>query len=110
MFPRAFSDNGAHTIGQNFSSIGIGLAGNFNVEKPSKQQVEKLGKTIFDIMGSFNIPINRVYPHRTFSNTSCYGTLLKDKWARQTVIQYQVGLLAKILLWLKIAFGQLKKG
>ncbi|MBZ4369940.1 N-acetylmuramoyl-L-alanine amidase, partial [Mycobacterium tuberculosis] len=40
---RRESEIGAHTIGQNESSIGICLVGNFDVETPTQQQIATLG-------------------------------------------------------------------
>ena len=99
---RKDSDVGAHTKGQNFTSIGIGLAGNFNKESPTIAQKVKLGSLCKEIMVRFNIPITQIFPHRKYSATSCYGAKLEEKWAAYNVIEYQIGQIAKIISWLRI--------
>ena len=101
-YPRAISDEGAHCKGQNFTSIGIALAGNFDAEHPSAKQVDKLGITITRLMKLYKIPITRIYPHRRFRPTSCYGKLLSDKWAALTVIRHELNVIRKIILCLQI--------
>jgi hypothetical protein len=53
-------------VGQNFNSIGICLAGHFNEEKPTNEQLTSLKKLLKEI----NLP---VYFHRDFAQTECPG-------------------------------------
>lgn len=77
---RADSDEGAHCIGQNFSSLGICMAGNFDVTMPTKEQSEALKSLIGQKMHEYGISIDNIYPHRKFSNKSCFGHNLSDDW------------------------------
>ena len=62
---------GAHTIGQNSSSIGICLEGAFMREKPTRAQLNSLYELIADIRKRRgNLPI---YGHKDFNNTDCPG-------------------------------------
>lgn len=79
---RADTDEGAHTIGKNLSSLGICLAGNFDVTKPTKEQVEALKTLLKAKMSQYSITLGNVVPHRKFANKSCYGKLLPDTWAQ----------------------------
>lgn len=99
---RRISEEGAHTKGQNFTSIGIGLAGNFNKEMPTNKQKEALGNICLSLMKEYNIDIIRIYPHRKYKQTSCYGTKLDDKWAQYQILQHELSIIKKILLWLKV--------
>lgn len=75
-------DEGAHCIGKNKSSIGICLAGNFDVTLPTPEQETALKWLLTDLTKKFKIPAERIVPHRAFSNKSCYGRKLRDDWAR----------------------------
>lgn len=81
---RADNEEGAHTIGKNNSSIGICLAGNFDIETPTASQVLALRNLVQKKMAMYNIPIENVVPHRKFAQKSCYGKLLSDTWAQET--------------------------
>lgn len=62
---------GAHTIGQNSSSIGICLEGALMREKPTRAQLNSLYYLISDIRDRRgNLP---VYGHKDFNNTDCPG-------------------------------------
>ena len=112
---RKDSEEGAHTIGKNSSSIGICLAGNFSVEMPTEAQKIELKKIIQDKMLMYNIPLANVVPHRKFANKDCYGIKLSDTWAQDVVtynsmsvvdIQYQINNLLKLIAQLQ---EQIKK-
>jgi len=76
---------GAHTIGYNEKSIGICLAGNFDKTLPTAPQVESLAKLLQEKMLQYKIPVDKIIPHRTFANKTCYGKRLADDWARKLV-------------------------
>lgn len=78
---RAETEGGAHTKGQNFTSIGICLAGDFNNQLPTVNQTITLSRLIHAIRERIpSIPITSIYPHRKFNQTECYGTNLDDNW------------------------------
>ena len=79
---RIDDDEGAHTKGHNFSSLGIGLEGDFNIENPTEKQCEALGKLLVEKTRKYWIASKKIAPHRAYSKTSCYGNTLPDDWAR----------------------------
>lgn len=82
---RADTDEGAHTIGQNLSSIGICLAGNFDFSLPTDAQINSLKALLLKKMTEHAILRDNIYPHRHFANKTCYGTKLPDDWARNLI-------------------------
>ena len=79
---RADNEEGAHTIGQNQKSLGICLAGNFDVTLPTAEQVATLKTLLLQKVIQYNIPNEKVVPHRFFSPKTCYGNRLIDTWAK----------------------------
>ena len=81
------SDIGAHTYqqGMNYKSIGIGLAGNFDVEAPTNKQKEALSKLLRGLSLKYDITTENILPHRKFAPKSCFGSKLKDDWASKLV-------------------------
>lgn len=77
---RADEDIGAHTVGQNNISIGIGLAGNFDVEQPTNEQISSLGKLLSELVTFHKIEKDHIYPHRKFAEKTCFGSKLPDNW------------------------------
>lgn len=82
---RKDDEEGAHTIGQNTSSLGICLAGNFDLELPTPQQIKSLRMLCQEKMQQYGIPLEKVYPHRKFAKKSCYGAKLSDQWIRDVI-------------------------
>ncbi|QEK13735.1 N-acetylmuramoyl-L-alanine amidase (plasmid) [Crassaminicella thermophila] len=65
-------DTGAHTKGENTTSIGICLVGNFDRYEPNKKQLDTLYKLLEDIFDRYGkMPI---YPHSKFAPKTCPGT------------------------------------
>lgn len=84
---RGDKDIGAHCLGKNRNSIGICLAGNFDVTLPTKQQEQALIELCNRLIVTWKIPTSKIMPHRAFSNKSCYGNRLDNAWARELVEQ-----------------------
>ncbi len=82
---RVDADVGAHTIGYNDKSLGICLAGNFDVEYPSSVQVVALTRLLKNKSSQYGIPPEKIMPHRAFANKNCYGKNLADDWARHLI-------------------------
>ena len=94
---RSIGEETAHTRGHNSDSIGIVLTGNFNkgVDSPTGKQIESLTQLLRNLMHSnfapykvvggtrLHLNMTRIFPHRYYGRTSCYGTGLKDMWARE---------------------------
>lgn len=81
-------EEGCHTIGENISSLGICLSGNFDIELPSQEQIDALGRLMVSKIAQLNIAEEAVFPHRKYAIKDCYGTRLTDIWAR-CVLLYQ---------------------
>lgn len=83
---RADNDEGAHTIGQNTSSIGICLAGNFDATLPSEAQINALRTLLVAKSTQYHISTDNIFPHRHFAVKTCYGSKLPDDWAKNLVL------------------------
>lgn len=77
------STAGTHTKASNMNtkSLGICLAGDFNKENPTKEQLQALERLIVQLIEKFSIPINNILGHREVpgSVTECPGDNL-NKW------------------------------
>ena len=100
---RIIGEEGAHTKGHNLTTIGIVLAGNFLVDKPTLEQMTTL-KTLllafiynnsnyYQYLGIkikdgtiIDISASRIWPHRYFSSTSC--NCLPDSWGRDLLNEH----------------------
>jgi hypothetical protein len=78
---RLDTDEGAHTKGMNTTSLGICLAGNFDVTLPTAVQISALKQLLSNKSKEWNIPHANIVPHRRFAQKSCYGMRLGDNWA-----------------------------
>lgn len=87
---RDTDEEGAHTVGQNLSSIGIGLAGNFDAELPTARQVQSLGVLLSRIRAQYKLPYAAIVPHRKFAQKTCFGSKLPDGWAATLCILYDL--------------------
>ena len=77
--------HGAHTVNFNNKSIGICLAGNFDVTLPTPLQEISLKSLILDIRGRYPNIGEKIYPHRRFAKKTCYGSRLADNWVLNLV-------------------------
>ncbi len=74
---REETENGAHTVGHNTTSIGIcyigGLAKDGKTPKDTRtdKQKEAMYKLVADLMKKYNLPLNKVYGHYNFANKAC---------------------------------------
>jgi N-acetylmuramoyl-L-alanine amidase len=82
---RADEEEGAHTLGQNRTSIGICLAGNFDATNPTPAQVESLRALLNRLIAKYNLTPDQIVPHRKFAIKTCFGRNLKDSWAADLV-------------------------
>lgn len=87
---RSDNDEGAHTVKYNTKSLGICLAGNFDLTLPTQAQVDALTSLLKQKMAAYNIPVEKILPHRHFANKTCYGKKLSDTWAQSLVKQQPV--------------------
>lgn len=78
--PRDDTDDGAHTSqdGVNFKSIAVCFTGNFDIEEPTLEQVQSALAVIESVQRKFNIPDNKVFPHRHWAPKTCWGSKMSD--------------------------------
>lgn len=83
--------HGAHVKEQNinFKSIGICLIGDFDKKLPTGAQISALKTLLLDLQARYSIPNTKIVPHRHFLGNppykNCFGSLLKDDWAKNLV-------------------------
>jgi len=94
---------GAHTQNFNYVSLGIGLAGNFDKEMPTDEQIASLGTLLSRLCFTHSIPGDQIFPHRKFNPKTCYGKLLSDTWAQEVFVKYEHDRYAQQCLDLGIA-------
>ena len=84
----------------NYRSIGICLAGNFDMEEPTEEQKMQLLNLIKDIQGKYDIPDKNVLPHRHFATyKSCWGNKLPND-----ILGYLQAGKPEVAKWAKIAW------
>lgn len=68
---------GAHdgTPDERFNNYGIGicLVGNFNIQHPSRAQLQSLAKLVAYLQATYHIPPNEILGHRDTKPTDCPG-------------------------------------
>lgn len=84
---RADTDEGAHCVGKNLESIGICLAGNFDVSLPTSEQIKASKELIKALKAKYAISLENIVPHRHFATKSCYGNLLSDDWIKNLLTE-----------------------
>lgn len=82
---RADSDEGAHTKGQNTSSLSVCLAGNFDLTTPTPAQIEAAALLVNKLAKMYNI--TEIVPHRKYANKTCYGKNLSDNWGEKLLVK-----------------------
>jgi N-acetylmuramoyl-L-alanine amidase len=98
---------GAHTIGENSSSLGVCLAGNFDRSMPTAQQENTLKDLLRRKVEEFNISTSAIVPHRTYAKKTCYGKNLSNTWAAELIDDQVLKLKLMIqLLQLRIAIAR----
>ncbi len=92
---RADTDTGAHTIGINDSSLGVCLAGNFDLTVPTTAQTKSLQRLLQEKSAQYGI--SRIVPHRHFASKTCYGMNLGDRWAENLTCSYIMQLIHSLM-------------
>lgn len=103
---RKDEEEGAHTIGENFSSLGICLEGNFDTQMPTEAQEKSLAMLLRGICERYKIPANQIFPHRAFKNTSCYGSGLDKWWAARVYLEHEIARLHATLIWIQTQISE----
>ena len=97
---RADNEEGAHTKGKNSESLGICLAGNFDIQRPTEAQIRALNKLLHDIEIVYSPAEFPLYHHSKFSDTHCPGAYFTtDGWKIHS-LQRKLNYLQRLLLWI----------
>ena len=82
---------GAHakTADNKFNEYGIGicLVGNFDLERPTPQQLASLNKLVCYLMRTYHVPADRVLGHGETKATDCPGKYVNIAQIRRTAMQ-----------------------
>lgn len=100
MQARKETEIGAHDTGENLNSIGICLAGNFNIAWPSEAQMASAALLIKQIRGRWKIPLTRIEPHRWDDDTDCPGLNLADNWLINEFLKREGSTALRVFYWL----------
>lgn len=80
---RLDSEIGAHAYGFNHNSIGICLAGNFDIQIPTIMQQRSFSYLLKALIYFYDIEKKDILPHRQIRKTACPGGKLYDTWAQE---------------------------
>lgn len=69
---------GAHAEGENWHTIGINVAGDFDIGQPEQAQIEALSALCADICSAYRLSTESIVGHRDVGQTSCPGKNLYD--------------------------------
>ena len=80
---RSDTEQQAHVKGYNLDSIGIGVAGHFDYERPTFAQITAIKNLILNKMTEYSIHPSNVFGHRVFTNNkTCPGLLWPESEIR----------------------------
>lgn len=79
---------GMHTKNNNYTSIGIALAGNFDYEQPTANQQITLCKILEYLTKKYTISLDRIYLHRQLNQTACPGSNIPNNWVPHLITAY----------------------
>jgi len=105
---KVYSDIGADGFGihnnvgrlQNYNSVGIALAGNFEHQKPTQAQLNSLSNLIKDLMAKYNISKSNIVGHKDMKATACPG---KNLYAlKPWIINNPVSKEGDVMWWEKL--------
>jgi hypothetical protein len=86
---RLMTEQGAHTKGQNGSSLGICLVGNFDVERPVKEMWDLAVSLVDSLCSILYITSNSVYSHNRYApDRSCPGKVFNMDRFRDDVSKH----------------------
>jgi len=74
---------GAHDADENYGTLGVCLAGNFDLTVPTMRQQATLRRVLWVWQALWGISTDRIDPHRYGDQTSCPGRNVYNLWARE---------------------------
>lgn len=69
---------GAHVKDKNFANIGVLALGNFDLQKPTQEQLAAVSRYCQQLMIDFRIPISKLRTHQEWAPTACPGRHLQS--------------------------------
>lgn len=105
---RAIGEETASQKGYNHNTFSLCIIGNYNaingksVDPMTIEMERDIARYLSDLIHGnkrnlvvasgtkVNLSMTRIYPHRFFGNTMCYGTGLIDSWGRNLLTKYKV--------------------
>ena len=102
---RSNSEEGAHTLGMNRSSIGVCFSGNFDLTMPTRAQMKSWYTLHRKLQKAY--PGITTYPHRKYSTKTCHGRNLPDDYFTD---EFQIRSLTELLNQLKAKLASLLSG
>jgi len=96
---RELDEEGAHMLGHNLRSIGVGFAGHFDYEYPTEQQLTAFYDLLGTIFADRRWSIKDIAFHKEFNATSCPGTHITNKLLLESFFKRARNIFSKILLW-----------
>ena len=70
---RPLQFQGAHVRGENPRNLGVLVMGNFEEQKPTRNQVNALDDALQRFCAYYKVPGRRIYGHRELGQTACPG-------------------------------------
>jgi len=74
---RPLSWQGAHVANQNPGNIGVMCLGNFEIQSPTRRQVQSLDALVVALGSKYRIPAREVKTHQELAPTACPGRSLQ---------------------------------
>lgn len=87
---RLMTTKGAHTKGQNRNSLGICMVGNFDKQKPLKEQWDLTVALVASLCEILYITSRSVFGHTEFASKSCPGEMFNLNRFRGDVERYKL--------------------
>ena len=97
---RKYYEEGAHTKGFNSIAIGIGLAGNFDFEAPTLEQLDAIEKVRKDFALYTRITDVPITYHFSLADTHCPGSYFNSNDWRRYILTKRLNWLKQILSWI----------
>lgn len=73
MIGKVWNEDGCHCVGHNKTGLGLCFVGNFDIAPPPDGQLEEGARIVKMWMNIYSIPIDNIFLHKDFNQTSCPG-------------------------------------
>lgn len=101
---RANSEEGAHTKGHNLESVGIALAGNFDIDAPSEAQLNALALLMEELAETYGVYDFPLHNHSELSDTHCPGFWFHGNAFSAHIARQKLTFLRRVLAWITSHF------